>query len=506
MLILLLSIGIIIPLAAMYGWWKESILWQTCGTNLLPMQFPEAIAALLIQPCILCLFYQKWRLFSAFMTVLFLILANAVAENLFGMPSIALGLLGTIHGKELDPGFVTMSLQSSFDFLIFVIVAGYIAYAHAIGRKVPGYAFVLVPLLHVTIAACISFAGGPLAVKTLWNGLAESPATELALIVSYLSLMIVIHHHNDRFPFWTSNFVIVWALAISFVSPGVIYVLFDEGYYGLTAVNQAASGRLRLDLGLLIACNIVLLLSNIAGAIRSMRDLNEVDTAIDSIGESQTIMISAAAHDVAAPIKMAHQLLDMSRQDLIHQRYDQAKQSIDMISDRFKYVEASIDSIIDFGSATVATQTVDRISVRQLVSEAAENADPEGRAQISINVPEEILDLPRMPLTRIIQNLARNAIVHHDRADIRIDIDGQISRRSLTITLVDNGPGIPQNLQDTIFEPHRSFARSGKARGSGLGLASVYRQLQSLGGSIDLCSPCNDGRGTQFSITVPLHR
>jgi two-component system NtrC family sensor kinase len=47
--------------------------------------------------------------------------------------------------------------------------------------------------------------------------------------------------------------------------------------------------------------------------------------------------------------------------------------------------------------------------------------------------------------------------------------------------LSDTGPGIPQEIRDTLFEP---FVTYGKARGTGLGLAIAQKIAQDHGGSI----------------------
>jgi two-component system, NtrC family, sensor histidine kinase HydH len=69
----------------------------------------------------------------------------------------------------------------------------------------------------------------------------------------------------------------------------------------------------------------------------------------------------------------------------------------------------------------------------------------------------------------------------------------------LTITVTDNGIGIPPSMQDKIFEPFFTT----KTRGTGLGLAIVARRVRELGGAIALVSPVADERGARFEISLP---
>ncbi|MBC7835940.1 MAG: FHA domain-containing protein [Phycisphaerales bacterium] len=75
---------------------------------------------------------------------------------------------------------------------------------------------------------------------------------------------------------------------------------------------------------------------------------------------------------------------------------------------------------------------------------------------------------------------------------------GGRSRPEMSITVIDNGPGIPQDQQDHIFEPF--FSTKG-LRGTGLGLAVTKRIVEEHGGKITVESA--EGRGTTFTILVP---
>ena len=70
------------------------------------------------------------------------------------------------------------------------------------------------------------------------------------------------------------------------------------------------------------------------------------------------------------------------------------------------------------------------------------------------------------------------------------------SEEPLTISITDNGSGIPLSMQQKIFEPFFTT----KQRGTGLGLAIVARRVSEIGGELNVMSPVNDGRGTRFTL------
>jgi signal transduction histidine kinase len=70
----------------------------------------------------------------------------------------------------------------------------------------------------------------------------------------------------------------------------------------------------------------------------------------------------------------------------------------------------------------------------------------------------------------------------------------------LQISIEDDGPGIPNDLQKKIFEPFFTT----KSQGTGLGLAIVARRVSEMGGEIRWRSPVSTGRGTHFAVILPI--
>jgi signal transduction histidine kinase len=95
---------------------------------------------------------------------------------------------------------------------------------------------------------------------------------------------------------------------------------------------------------------------------------------------------------------------------------------------------------------------------------------------------------------------ARDAIHEQGLRQGRIMLDAEARDRSAVITVADNGRGIPAADLPRIFEP--GFTTKGVRVGTGLGLPTCYRVVESRGGTIDVQS--EEGHGSRFVITVPL--
>jgi light-regulated signal transduction histidine kinase (bacteriophytochrome) len=82
----------------------------------------------------------------------------------------------------------------------------------------------------------------------------------------------------------------------------------------------------------------------------------------------------------------------------------------------------------------------------------------------------------------------------------RINISTKKSKNHLRITVSDNGIGIAESYQDTIFEMFKRL-KSKKAEGTGIGLASCKKIVEKHGGKISVNS--TEGEGSNFIIEIP---
>ncbi|MEM8545710.1 MAG: ATP-binding protein, partial [Cyanobacteria bacterium P01_H01_bin.119] len=84
-----------------------------------------------------------------------------------------------------------------------------------------------------------------------------------------------------------------------------------------------------------------------------------------------------------------------------------------------------------------------------------------------------------------------------------IRVQTAYSNQQVTITIADNGPGIPQEIRTRVFDPF--FTTKPMGQGTGLGLYVSHKiVVQDHGGNL-LCQP-NSGGGTMFIVSIPVRQ
>lgn len=146
------------------------------------------------------------------------------------------------------------------------------------------------------------------------------------------------------------------------------------------------------------------------------------------------------------------------------------------------------------------TQDVSLAALIQNVTTDAESDHPQVTCQH--HVPEDVVVTLRDDLLkRALTNLVENAIEHNDSEEPRVELRAIYEpdrTYPLTVSVVDNGPGIPEAEQKAVLEGDETPLQ----HGSGLGLWVVRWIVTRLGGEMDI--EHREPRGTIVSLQVPL--
>jgi len=147
--------------------------------------------------------------------------------------------------------------------------------------------------------------------------------------------------------------------------------------------------------------------------------------------------------------------------------------------------------------------TPEPIDIRQGINDTLKMLASKTRSKgvtVKVDLPDS---LPRayavgVELNQVWMNLIDNAIDAVANGG-QVEVSATEDRDKLVVHIVDNGPGVPKEIQARIFEPF--FTTKGVGKGTGLGLDVVRRLVQRQEGAVDLESV--PGK-TEFQVRLPV--
>jgi signal transduction histidine kinase len=207
------------------------------------------------------------------------------------------------------------------------------------------------------------------------------------------------------------------------------------------------------------------------------------------------------SHDLKAPLNNITGLATALQRKLDLSGNPQAQETLEMLLGQARKMDNLITGILVYsrtGSGSIARKSVKVAEVIEGVLDSIQVP-----AGFKVHLPEELpeLDTEEIYLQQIFSNLIGNALKYHDKTEGNITIGAQKQAGAYTFCVADDGPGIPPDRQERIFERFYTTGNTDSGESTGLGLSIVKKIVAHKGGRIWVQS---EGRGTAFCLTWPV--
>ena len=212
---------------------------------------------------------------------------------------------------------------------------------------------------------------------------------------------------------------------------------------------------------------------------------------IEKFLEQRTLMLAGVSHDLRTPLTRIKLQLEM---------YSNQKGNKELLKD-VNEMQYMLETYLDF-SQTASSEEDTEVDLKELIDNIISTSNEKSKI-ISLK-PTNLKNIKyickKIALKRCIINLINNAKAFGDEILITLDK----SNKEITITIEDNGPGIPKKDYEKALRPFQRLdsSRNQNIAGSGLGLSISQEIMNSIGGNIKL-SKSKLG-GLKVIMTLPL--
>lgn len=234
------------------------------------------------------------------------------------------------------------------------------------------------------------------------------------------------------------------------------------------------------------------------------RDFDHMVGQLQALMEGQRRLLHDVSHEMRSPLARLQVAIGLARQQ--PHKQEESMRRIERESERMDILVGELLTLSRL-EAGVGSGVQENIPAQQLVADVAEDARFEAEAngrKVVLDRGAEVIFAGQVELLhRALENVLRNAI-RHTPPGSTVQIQSRLDERNNTLTLLilDEGPGVAEGELETIFEP---FYRGEKpvGTGHGLGLAIARRIIHAHGGKIRASNRSRGGLCVEISL--PAH-
>jgi Signal transduction histidine kinase len=209
----------------------------------------------------------------------------------------------------------------------------------------------------------------------------------------------------------------------------------------------------------------------------------------------------SASHDLRAPIASILGLTYLGKLEFQEER---ARTFMEMIEERIRKLDGVISDILSLSRTRKFDLKMEPLNLKELIDEVvADIKFNKNASAITLEYvpdPSHVFTSDHSQMKLVLRNLLGNAVKYHNLEQSYPFIRVTFTRHDdfVEITVLDNGPGIPEESIPRIFEMF--YRASQNTEGTGLGLYIVKEALSRIKGSISVSS--TPGKGTQFTVQL----
>jgi signal transduction histidine kinase len=239
------------------------------------------------------------------------------------------------------------------------------------------------------------------------------------------------------------------------------------------------------------------------GTVVTLNDITE----LKKLDEMKTVFVETVSHDLRNPLATIHGFATLLQMEQLSER---GRSNLAGLMQGVTQIQSLIQNLLDLARIEAGmdeqAESCDLVEITREVLDSLELQLAEKEMTLTADLPSGLPPVSGSPLrlSQVVTNLVGNAIKYTPRGGrifvgVSLEEDGHIR-----LQVSDNGPGIPPEEQDQIFEKFYrvpTMENSEWIEGTGLGLSIVKAVVEGYGGSVRVESEV--GAGSAFICILP---
>jgi PAS domain S-box-containing protein len=229
---------------------------------------------------------------------------------------------------------------------------------------------------------------------------------------------------------------------------------------------------------------------------RDVTERVETERRLERQNDQLELLNHIVRHDIHNDMTIISGWLSLLREEVdpeVAERFDDVVRASDHVMELLHGVGEALTVVGTDTELTVKPTSV----AGALESEVARVRDvhPDAEIQVVDTIPDVDVLASEM-LASVFRNLLVNAVTHAEVDDPTVVVDVEVGDETVSVSVTDEGPGLPEPLRQALMDDERTVAEAG---GVGVGLYLVETLVRAYDGRIDVSEA--EPSGTEFTVT-----
>ncbi|MBN1237896.1 MAG: PAS domain-containing sensor histidine kinase [Gammaproteobacteria bacterium] len=204
-----------------------------------------------------------------------------------------------------------------------------------------------------------------------------------------------------------------------------------------------------------------------------------------------------ASHDLKAPLRAIDLLVQWIAEELEGHQIGDVQENLALLGQRTQRLGRLLDDLLAYSRAGRKIGQHRSTDCQALVRDVIQLMSPPDGFSVGIDGVLPTFETYPTPLEQVFRNLIGNAVKHHPGPQGTVTVSCEEQAEHYVFAVADDGPGIPDEYAERVFEMFQTLKPRDQVEGSGMGLAIVNRIVAWQGGRVWFESP-ERGTGTIF--------
>ncbi|MEL7281173.1 MAG: sensor histidine kinase [Pseudomonadota bacterium] len=217
-------------------------------------------------------------------------------------------------------------------------------------------------------------------------------------------------------------------------------------------------------------------------------------------------ILYSITHDLKGNLRALAELPTWIEEDLQYHNIDvpeDVRGHLSMMYCNARQLSNLVEGFISLSQAGRVPDGPHRSTVQEVALAAWGALEPGASFKLETHEAPDTLYLPKAAISEVFNAVLKNTLDHHDQKSGVARVTSETKGEHVCITIEDDGPGIPKDSRDVVFEALTRLRRREETGLAGLGLTLARKIVTRMGGSISVTMASN-GRGTAVIFDVPV--